>query len=128
MLSGISNGGTLGDRGFAPNKRMAPENSPLRNHFGALVVLDIAAEMDRFGSDRSQSGFSYFTRTSVKLCDCIVAKHELDKLAVLRLHIDRVADDRLRRAFEGALFERRNGSGYFGKQNREYLWKGLPIR
>ncbi len=92
------------------------------------VVMDIAAEMDRLGSGRSQTGFSYFTRTSVKLCDCIIAKNELDKLAVLRFHIDRVADDRLRRAFEGALFERRSGLGYFRNQNREYLWKGLPVR
>lgn len=92
------------------------------------VAIDLAAEMDRLGSDKWQSGFSYFTRTSAKLCDCIVAKRDLDKLAVLRLYIGRIDDDRLRRAFEGVVFERPNGSGYLRKQDREYLWKGLPIR
>jgi hypothetical protein len=92
------------------------------------VVMNLAAEMDRLGSAKSQSGFNYFTRTSAKLCDCIVAKCDLDKLVVLRLHIGKVDDDRLRRAFEDVLFEKRNGSGYSRKQDREYLWKGLPIR
>jgi hypothetical protein len=64
------------------------------------VAVDLAAEMDRLGSDKGQSGFSYFTRTSAKLCDCIVAKRDLDKLALLRLYIGRSDDDRLRRAFE----------------------------
>jgi len=36
------------------------------------VVTGLAVEMDRLGSDESQSRFSYFTRTSTKLCDCIL--------------------------------------------------------
>ena len=92
------------------------------------MVMRLAAQMDRLRSDNAQSGFSYFTRTSVKLCDCIVAKRDIEKLAALRLHIDKIADDSLRRAFEGVLLARRNGSKYFRKYDREYLWKGLPAR
>lgn len=92
------------------------------------VVMGLATEMDRLGSDNGQSGFRYFTGTSAKLCDCMVAKRDIEKLAVLRVHIDKIADDSLRRAFEGVLFAGRNGSGHFRKQDREYLWKGLPVR
>ena len=51
------------------------------------AVMYLAAEMDRFGSSTTQSRFSYFTRTSAKLCDCIIAKRDFDNLAQLRFHI-----------------------------------------
>ena len=92
------------------------------------AVMCLAAEMDRLGSDGSKSGFSYFTRTSTKLCDCIVAKHDFDKLAELRLYIEKIDDRRLRRALEGALFERRHKPGRSRQLDREYLWKGLAVK
>jgi hypothetical protein len=73
--------------------------------------MDLAAEMDHLGSDATQSGFSYFTRTSTKLCDSIIAKHDFDKLAELRLHIEKIDDRRLRQALDGALFEGRDKPG-----------------
>jgi hypothetical protein len=48
------------------------------------AVMCVAAEMDRPGASTTQSGFSYFTRTSTKLCNCIAAKYDFDKLAELR--------------------------------------------
>jgi hypothetical protein len=92
------------------------------------VVMGLAAEMDRLGSDESQSRFSYFTRTSTKLCDCIAAKHDFDKLAELRFHIEKIDDNRLRRALEGALFAKRNKSARSRQPDREYLWKGLAVK
>ena len=92
------------------------------------VVTGLAVEMDRLGSDESQSRFSYFTRTSTKLCDCITAKHDFDKLAELCLHIEKIDDRRLRRALEGALFAKRNKSTRSRQPNREYLWKGLAVK
>ena len=64
----------------------------------------LPAEMDRLGASTTQSGFSYFSRTSTKLCDCIAAKHDFEKLAELCLHIEKIDNRRLRRALEGALF------------------------
>jgi len=92
------------------------------------VVTGLAVEMDRLGSDESQSRFSYFTRTSTKLCDCITAKHDFDKLAELCLHIEKIDDRRLRRALEGALFAKRNKSVRSRQPDREYLWKGLAVK
>jgi hypothetical protein len=92
------------------------------------AVMCLAAEMERFGASTTQSGFSYFTRTSTKLCDCITAKHDLDKLAELCLHIEKIDDRRLRRALEGALFAKRNKSGRSRQPDRESLWKGLAVK
>jgi hypothetical protein len=90
--------------------------------------MRLAAEMDRLGSSTTQSGFKYFTRTSTKFCDCIVAKHDFEKLAELRLHIEKIDDHRLRRALEGALFVKRNKSTRSRQPDRDYLWKGLSVK
>jgi hypothetical protein len=88
----------------------------------------VAADMDCLGGTKTQSGFSYFNRTSTKLCDCILATHDPDKLAELYLHIEKMDDLRLRRAFEGALFAKRNKSARSRQPDREYLWKGLAVK
>jgi hypothetical protein len=90
------------------------------------AVMCLAAEMDRLGA--STTGFSYFTRTSTKLSDCIAAKDDFDKLAELCLYIEKIDDRRLRRALEGALFAKRNKSGRSRQPDREYLWKGLAVK
>jgi hypothetical protein len=92
------------------------------------AVMCLAAGMDRLGASKTQTGFSYFTRTSTKLCDCIAAKHDFDKLAELCLHIEKIDDRRLRRALEGALFAKRNKSVRSRQPDREYLWKGLAVK
>jgi hypothetical protein len=92
------------------------------------AVMCLAAKMDRLGGGTIQSGFSYFTRTSAKLCDCIIAKHDFDKLAELCLYIEKIDDRRLRRALEAALFAKRNKSARSGQPDREHLWKGLAVK
>jgi len=92
------------------------------------VVMSLAAEMDRLGSDRSSSTFSFFTRTSAKFCDCILTTGDMEKAAELRIYFESVTDDRLRRALEGAVFEKAPKSLFARGTNRDYLWKGLPTR
>jgi hypothetical protein len=91
------------------------------------AVMGLAAEMDLLGSGRSHSRFGFFTRTSANFCDCVVAKG-FDKAAELRLHINRINDDRLRRAFAAVLLDKSIESGTSKKLNRERLWKGLAAR
>jgi hypothetical protein len=91
------------------------------------AVMCLAAEMDRLGASTTQSGFSYFTRTSTKLCNCIAAKDDFDKLAELCLYI-KIDDRRLRRALEGALFAKRNKSVRSRQPDRGYLWKGPAVK
>jgi hypothetical protein len=92
------------------------------------AVMCLATQMDRLGASKSNSGFSYFSRTSTKLYDCIIAKHDFDKLAELCFHSEKIDDGRLRRALEGALFAKRNKSARSSQPDREYLWKGLVAK
>jgi hypothetical protein len=92
------------------------------------AVMRLAAQMDRLGAGTTEAGFSYFARTSTKLCDCIAAKHDLDKLTELRVYIEKIDDRRLRRAFEGALFAKSDKSLRSKQSDREYLWKGLAAK
>ena len=70
------------------------------------ALMCLAVEMDRLGAGTTQSGFTYFTRTSTKLCDCIVAKRDFDNLGELWLHFEQINDNRSRFALEGALLEK----------------------
>ena len=64
--------------------------------------MGLAVEMDRLGARATESEFSYFTRTSAKPCERLVAKHDFDKLTALRFYIEKIENCRLRRqALEG---------------------------
>jgi hypothetical protein len=70
------------------------------------AVMCLAAEMDRLGADTIQSQFSYFSRTSVEFCNCILGCWSVANSTELRLHLQKINDGRLRRALEAALFEK----------------------
>lgn len=89
--------------------------------------MNLAAEMDRLGSGKSPSSFGFFTRTTTNFCACIVAKG-FDKAAELRLHIKRINDDRLQRAFAAVLFDQHIESARSKEMDREDLWKSLAVR
>jgi hypothetical protein len=93
-----------------------------------VAVMGLAAEMDRLGSGRSASSFGFFTRTTTNFCACIVAKGQFEKAAELRLHIKRINDDRLQRAFEAVLFDQHIEPARSKEMDREDLWKGLAVR
>jgi hypothetical protein len=80
--------------------------------------------MDRLGSGRGPSQFTYFVRTSVEFCNCIVDHGVVDKAEALRSHLRKIGDDRLRRTLEAALT--RAKSVQRRHRCRENLWKGLP--
>jgi hypothetical protein len=89
------------------------------------AAMVLAREIDHLGSHMSHSGFSYFSKTSSRFCDCIVANNRLDNTNELRHFVKRIDDDRLRRAFEALLFEKSVESTRSRKADRQYLWKGL---
>lgn len=89
-------------------------------------VLAIAEEMDRSGSRVDVPGFSFFVRTSIHLCDGILAANDPETAAGLRSHLKRIDDHRLRRALEAAIeFGRPTNASLAKKRNRGDLWKGL---
>lgn len=94
------------------------------------AVLGVAAELDRRGSASAGSGFTFFVRTSVKLCDAIIAKDDPEAIATLRVHLRKIEHQTLRRAFEAVLdiesFPKKHHSPVI--RSRENLWKGLSAR
>jgi hypothetical protein len=83
------------------------------------AVMTLAAKMDELSAVRRQSGFRYFARTSLGFCNCIVAKSDPDNTAELDLYIKNINDERLHRAFEAVLFEKRPKPVRFRRLDRE---------
>src|SRR4030081_3658370 len=68
-----------------------------------LAVTAIASEIDRLGPQQeSKPDFSFFRRTSAELCAAILRPNELT-LTVLRQHLARIDDDRLKRIFAATI-------------------------
>ena len=95
------------------------------------AVLLIAEEIDKLGSRvKNRSAFKFFRRTSTELCNAILDKRNPKNGAVLHLHLKRIDDCRLRRAFEAAI---EFGDTYrivpsvkkISKRDSRDLWEGL---
>jgi hypothetical protein len=73
------------------------------------AALAVADELDSLGMQRKRRAPSFFLRTSNEVCEAILAAgdgHDVDDghdRAVLRRHVARIEDPRLRRAFEAAV-------------------------
>ena len=68
-----------------------------------LAVLAIASEIDRLGPQHdSRPAFGFFRRTNAELCAAILRPNELSS-TVLRQHLGRIEDDRLKRVFAAAI-------------------------
>ena len=94
------------------------------------AVLMIAEEIDELGSSaENRSAFKFFRRTSTELCNAILDAQNSKKSAVLHLHLKRIDDCRLRRAFEAAIDEdtspATSDADKIRKRGVQDLWKGL---
>jgi hypothetical protein len=68
-----------------------------------LAIMAIASEIDRLGPERDRGpDFGFFRRTSAELCAAILQPNELTA-ALLHQYLARIDDDRLKRAFAGAI-------------------------
>src|SRR6202163_3278040 len=91
-----------------------------------LAVMAIANEIDRLGPERDgKPDFDFFRRTSAELCAAILRPNELTS-TVLRQHLARIDDDRLKRVFSAAI-EADQPNASVGKplKRENGLWKGL---
>jgi hypothetical protein len=95
------------------------------------AVLLIAEEIDKLGSRvENRSAFKFFRRTSTKLCSAIVDKRNPKRSAVLHLHLKRINDGRLRRAFGAAIefgdtYRIVPGIKKISTRDSQELWEGL---
>ena len=89
------------------------------------AALDIAEEIDALGLRWRPSAPSFFRRTSDEVCKAIAAPNDPTRAIVLKKHIARIDEPRLRRAFHAAV-DLGQGSAADCKVKRPDLWTGLP--
>ena len=95
-----------------------------------LAALRIAGEIDRLDPRRDGSAdFEFFRRTSAELCAAILQPNEVS-LAVLRRHLARIDDDRLKRVFAAAIAADQPPVVPAGRPaaRANSLWKGISSR
>ena len=95
-----------------------------------LAVLAIAAEIDRLGpSDGGKPAFGFFRRTSAELCAAIMRQDE-PASAVLRQHLTRIDDARLKRAFAATIDAEQPTEPSVSRpvKRDKSLWRGLAPR
>ena len=64
------------------------------------AVLAMADEMDRLGFVAKKPEFSFFLRTTTEVCNAVADREHAGRNQILREHLARVDDPRLRRAFQ----------------------------
>jgi hypothetical protein len=101
-----------------------------RDNADRLAILAIAREIDRLGPERDgKPDFGFFRRTSAELCAALLQPNELSA-TLLRQYLARIDDDRLKRAFAGAIEADQTKTSPVTKPFRrdERLWRGLSSR
>jgi hypothetical protein len=86
------------------------------------AALALADEIDALGLRWRPSAPSFFRRTSGEVCKAIVAPDDPKFAAILKKHIARIDDPRLRRAFQAAVEPEQGARVSF---KRPDLWAGL---
>jgi hypothetical protein len=91
------------------------------------AVLALARGLDRPGTGEVATTFAFFARTSFEFCNAIADKNDLNGIAVLRRHLARIDDPRLKRALEAAIDIRPTAirAPTAGKYCNGDLWRGL---
>jgi hypothetical protein len=95
-----------------------------------LIVLSMAFELDRSGMSGATATLTFFTRTSIELCNAIADKNGSKRDAILRRQLARIEDCRLKRSLEAA-FELLPDSERRSKLRKPFqndIWRGLRAR
>lgn len=96
------------------------------------IALTIADKLDAAGGQWWPAAPRFFTRTTDEICAAIATLADGQDSIVLRRHIQRIEDPRLRRAFQAAvgLVETREPDRRRETRPRarnKDLWRGLPV-
>ena len=88
------------------------------------AVFAMADEIDALGLRWRPSAPSFFRRTSDEVCAAITVLDDPKRATILKKHIARIDDPRLRRAFQAAVDIERKAPADSKKNGRD-LWTGL---
>jgi len=89
------------------------------------AALAMADEIDALGQRWRPSAPSFFRRTSGEVCEAIIARDDPTRAAILKKHIARIEDLRLRRAFQAAVELDRESRTAAGANKGQYPWTSL---
>jgi len=89
------------------------------------AAFAIADEIDALGHQWRPSAPSFFRRTSGEVCEMIIALDDPRRATILKRHIARIDDPRLRQAFEAAVDPEQGCPTAPYKEKRRDLWAGL---
>lgn len=96
------------------------------------AVLAMADELDSLDTRWRPAAPSFFLRASEEVCQAIFGVKNRHNVSILRRHIARIEDPRLRRAFQAAIDLQQTPAlrkkSAKSKQKELDLWKGLPKR
>jgi hypothetical protein len=93
-----------------------------RDESAAFAAAD---EIDALGLRWRPSAPSFFRRTSAELCKAIIARDDPRRAAILKSHIARIDDVRLRRVFQAAVEHEQSSPLSPCEAKRRNLWTGL---
>jgi hypothetical protein len=85
----------------------------------------MADEIDALGQQWRPSAPSFFRRTSGEVCKAITARDDPKRASILKRHIARIDDPRLRRAFQAVIGLERESQPPVGENKRQDLWTGM---
>jgi hypothetical protein len=94
-----------------------------REQADAAAIIAAATDLDSIALERSESAPSFFRRASAELRNAIVGRDDPKQMAVLRQHLARIDEVRLRRAFQAAVDLKENRRSR--KDRTHDLWAGL---
>lgn len=97
------------------------------------AALAMADELDSLGGQWRPAAPRFFLKTSDEVCSAILTVLDGHIPPVLRKHLARIDDHRLRRAFEAAIglqhgAQSHRDGGKSKARNERNLWKGLPVK
>jgi hypothetical protein len=96
-----------------------------RDAWDEVAASAMADEIDALGQRWRPSGPSFFRRTTDEVCKAITAPDGAVRETILKKHLARTDDPRLRRAFAAATDVERRPSPAFSKIDGQHLWAGL---
>ena len=98
-----------------------------------VAALAVADQLDSLGIGWKRAKPGFFVKTNIEVSNAILALQDGENDTVLRKHLARIDDLRLRRAFRAAVglhdaSETRAGNGEDKRRKHPDLWKGLSTR
>jgi len=89
------------------------------------AAFAMADEIDALGHQWRPSAPSFFRRTSGEVCEAIIALEDPRRITILKKHIVRIDDPRLRRAFQATVDLDRGSRPAATEHKRQHFWAGV---